>query len=532
MSRNKNSNTIVYTAITWMFEFAFISIFLILIVLSKYGYPGKKEFVSSNILLLLAAMALMVFAMLACGYFVRSVPHLTKFRPVKISHITVFLFFAQVYCGFNFYFETGWDVHEIIKNARLVAEGITEGLSNSYFSSYPNNVFLMWLFSTMLKLNNAVGILDTQNGLMFIITIQCLLSSITGYLIYKIINDSMDSERLAWAAWFLYFILLGTSPWLAITYSDSMILMVPVLIFRLYQLLRNGRYSNIKWVAIVLLSYWGYRIKPQAVIITIAIIVIETAHLLSKSKKWKLKKIITRAVIIISCILLSQASFHMVINQTGLSLEPEKAIGMSHFMMMGLNKETIGKYSEDDVNFSKSFDTRKERTSANIEIIQKRLKDAGSIGLLKHMVKKTLVNFNDGTFAWGNEGHFYNEIYAPKNDVISPLIRDICWNQGSYFPIFSSIKQAFWLLTLFLSTGVCFGKRRKELSVLLLSLIGIMMFQLLFEARARYLYLYVPIFIIVGTYGGQQWTAVLKEIVTRYKTKEVIVFWKNRGKLK
>ena len=152
----------------------------------------------------------------------------------------------RIYCCYNFYFETGWDVHVIIKNAQLVAEGITEDLSNSYFSSYPNNVFLMWLFSTILKLNNAVGILDTQNGLMFIITIQCLLSSITGYLIFKIINDFTDLERLAWASWFLYFILLGTSPWLAITYSDSMILMVPVLIFRLYQLLRNGHYSNIK----------------------------------------------------------------------------------------------------------------------------------------------------------------------------------------------------------------------------------------------------------------------------------------------
>lgn len=36
------------------------------------------------------------------------------------------------------------------------------------------------------------------------------------------------------------------------------------------------------------------------------------------------------------------------------------------------------------------------------------------------MVKKTLANFNDGTFAWEVEGNFYNEIKADINTSIAP----------------------------------------------------------------------------------------------------------------
>lgn len=508
MFRKEKICNIVQTAIIWVFEIAIISILFVLMLFSEYNYSGKKEFITSNFFLLFIIICLMICILMMSTLIDRKTKYLSRLGFLKISHVTFFLFFIQVYCCYNFYFGTGWDVGVIIKNSKFIVEGVPENLNSNYFSFYPNNIFLMWLFSIILKFNNAVGILDTQNGLMSIITVQCLISSLTGYLIYKVIRDLMNSEKMAWFAWFIYLILLGTSPWLVITYSDSMALIIPILIFRLYQLLGNGYYINAKWAGMVLLTYWGYRLKPQVAIIVIAIIVIEIIQFLKKSTKWQLSKIVIRFVTIITCIVLSQTSFNLIINKIGLALEKEKAIEMSHFMMMGLNYQTIGRYSEEDVEFSKSFKTRKERRDGNIDVIHQRLNDAGGIGLLKHITKKTLVIFNDGTFAWGNEGHFYNEIYEEKNNVLSPLLKNICWNQGKYFSIFASIKQAIWLLILFLSTGILFEEKQKNLLVLVLSLFGILLFELLFEARARYLYLYVPIFIVASIYGLKQWMSI------------------------
>ena len=44
---------------------------------------------------------------------------------------------------------------------------------------------------------------------------------------------------------------------------------------------------------------------------------------------------------------------------------------------------------------------------------------------------------------------------------------------------------------------------RKDIStnVLMLGIIGLSLFELLFEARARYLYIYVPLYIILAIYG-------------------------------
>lgn len=46
---------------------------------------------------------------------------------------------------------------------------------------------------------------------------------------------------------------------------------------------------------------------------------------------------------------------------------------------------------------------------------------------------------------------------------------------------------------------VCCANRQKLIVLLLLSLVGIILFELLFEARARYLIVYAPIFVVVAT---------------------------------
>lgn len=137
------------------------------------------------------------------------------------------------------------------------------------------------------------------------------------------------------------------------------------------------------------------------------------------------------------------------------------------------------------------------------------LRELGADGYFKFLSKKILVNYNDATFAWGMEGGFYKIIYESPNKNVSAFLRDIYYNDGKYYETISIIRQLIWILIL----GVicignirflfCIEKKEKmvTLNIMHMCFIGITIFELLFEARARYLYIYVPIYIIVAMFS-------------------------------
>ena len=150
-----------------------------------------------------------------------------------------------------------------------------------------------------------------------------------------------------------------------------------------------------------------------------------------------------------------------------------------------------------------SFRSTKERKEENIVVIKERLKEYGIVGLLKHQIKKTLVTYNDGTFAWSQEGNFYWRVNEEKSKI-ERFFRNIYYETGSNHSIFKYIVQGAWLTILVMQSLNTFIKRKdmdNNVRVILLSLIGLFIFESIFEARARYLYTYVPIFIISGMIG-------------------------------
>ena len=87
-------------------------------------------------------------------------------------------------------------------------------------------------------------------------------------------------------------------------------------------------------------------------------------------------------------------------------------------------------------------------------------------------------------------------------------MKELYYDNGSYFWLFSSIEQCLWILViLFIGLKCVFTlgdksrERDYEYLVMILSIIGLTIFELLFEARARYLYIYVPVYILVALYG-------------------------------
>ncbi|MDE6635810.1 MAG: hypothetical protein K2K09_04295, partial [Lachnospiraceae bacterium] len=168
-------------------------------------------------------------------------------------------------------------------------------------------------------------------------------------------------------------------------------------------------------------------------------------------------------------------------------------------------------FAGEDTSFSKRYKTKAERRKANLELAAERLKNFGAFGYVKHLAKKLLVTYNDGTYAWGQEGTFFKTYYDEVNTRAAPFLRNVYYPGGRYYKVWAAISQAVWLMILLLClcSGACFVKnesskninKSKNISILFLSIIGLTLFELLFECRARYLYTYIPVYCIIAISG-------------------------------
>lgn len=486
-----------------------ISMLILAINLSKSNleYYCKRNFLLNNISLIF--MGIIILFLLTFIY-VKNKDKLDRLlnRTTKRTFVilAVIFFFIQVFLCVNIFFTTGWDVGILISNAQNIASGDIQNLNNAYFSKYNNNLFLVGIFSLIFRTANFIGITSSPVQLMIIVTLQCILSSICGYLILVTTKDITSSYKYAYISWILYVILLGTSPWLVIPYSDSMALILPIAIFRLFYLIKNNKHIYWKWFGISLLSYLGFRIKPQAFIIFIAIVIVGFIHILTNIKAVDFKKLFKAGSVILITFIISSKLTGIFINSLGFNLDKNKQFGLTHFAMMGLNPGTDGVWDENDVNYSDSFKDTESRKKANINEIKKRLSNYGFNGFINHSIKKSLINFNDGTFCFAGEGTFYVNMSKDKIKIISPFLKETLLSSGKYYKYSAVFRHGTWILLLLMILGISISNLKiisanLDISVLCLSLIGIIIFEMIFEPRARYLYIYVPLYIICGTIG-------------------------------
>lgn len=193
--------------------------------------------------------------------------------------------------------------------------------------------------------------------------------------------------------------------------------------------------------------------------------------------------------------------------------------------MMGLNEADGGMYSQEDVDYSISFETSKERTAANIEKSIQRLRDMGFLRYMCHLSGKLLTTYHDGTFAWGVEGNFYTRVMDDVNTWMAPFLKSIFYSDGSRHEILKTIEQIVWVGVLLFAFAAGFVRQTEEnqadLNILTLSIVGLTLFQMLFEVRARYLFLYVPVYCILATLGFENlWTGIWRKSGVKRKEKE------------
>lgn len=497
-------------AVGWS-VFAGLILFILICFSQSVSYKGKKVFALPYWAILLIGIALVTVGLLLYLRCQEKVDHFTARLPrYTILILTGVLFLVQLVIFYNTFFETGWDSGYVVSIARRIGAG-DSGFATDYFGRYPNNIFLVWFYGIVFRVLSWLGLGAWDS--FAIVIMQSALSCLCGYLLYQMMKD-LTKPTVAWVAWLVYVAHVGLHPWLMILYTDPLALCFPMIVLRLYQCTQNGKRVWVKWCGIVFFSYLGYKVKPQVMIVLIAIGLIEIVRFLSNVNKETIRIFAKKVCVcggsgIAALLLFTQ----IVLPTMPFTYRTEAEFTLYHYFMMGLNTQYQGGYAPDDVNFSNSYYTVESRREANKREIQERLQEMGASGVTKQYARKVLINFGDGSYAWSGEGTFYNTTFEDRNDTLSPFLKDIYYKEGAYHTYFLHLQQLIWLFLLMGSVGVgLYFIKRKEFSPVLaapLTLIGVTMFVTLFEARARYLFAFSPLFIIAGILG---WIGIAKTV--------------------
>ena len=497
---------IAYRSINIVFFGLMSLVLFICLFLYKTDYAYRKLFQLPN--WLYVGMGLLVISLI-CFLVWLLRKKINQFR----YHRLFMLLLSGLFCcllvmlSYHYYFKTGWDSQMVVLSAEAAAKKDWAHVQNKYFSYYPNNAFLVFLFSVPIRIGMLFGI---KNYYFCVILFQCVLFAGTGYLLYRCAQMLTD-PACGVAVWFLYVLLIGLSPWVVIPYSDATGLIFPMVQFYAFLRIRRKEYPGFFLFLLTFTCYIGYRIKPQAAIMGIAILIV-TIISFGKVNKKDLRRIALSVFSLCLGFLLGFVIVQSGIKATGLEMDPECTFGLPHFIMLGLNDEYGGVINIVDQDFSMSFSNAKERNQANLRVALERIRKMKVSGLLKLGKEKILTNFTDGTFAWWEEGEFIIEQRYEGNRKLRETLSSFYYKDGKYFEAFKNIMQTLWFGCL---AGLLLGFRlsgeRKEIGVLKLSVIGIFLFETIFEARARYLFLYVPfilLLVIMGIYQNMgKWKA-------------------------
>lgn len=502
----------------------FSTIFLILGMQTTEKVFTSKDFPMEN------AGYLIIDIIIACvciAIYHRYKDHIRNFLE-RYGKIVLWISLAvlmvwQLLSCYSAFFYSGWDAGVVISSVNAKLNGDIANINSDYFSSYPNNIFIAWMYYSILKLSD---ILFGTTHIFILVAFQILLECITMYLVFRVSYVFSENIIFAWTCYIAAILLVGLSPWYIVYYTDATGLMFPILIIRLWQIARDQKSTKRVVVWYMILGFAGmagYFIKPQLLIVVIAVSLFEVMSVFTKSQdgqrnisiKWY--KIIS---IIIGLVIMTVVKNSVIIPSTGLEIDKEKTYGIGYSILTGLNDENDGVYSEEVVDLAQSFSTSAERKTGLWKEIKRQTGAYSLHGMIRHLCRKEILNYGDGTFAWAVEGH-WNTCQPEWSDTfLSVFVRSYILPGGENYLKFISVKQMIWLFILTMSLGTFFDKRRyctKDLagvsnqgydadtrSVLMLSIIGLTLFELIFEARARYLFCYAPIYTIMGIYGFQK----------------------------
>jgi integral membrane protein (TIGR03766 family) len=427
--------------------------------------------------------------------FVQSVKKYTERYVLAIMAITIIY---QILLVGNIATNIGFDVGVVF------AEVHSKHYYQSYYLSInPNQhfyFFLLKLISSLFPIANQWLLWDIVN--LVIIDFSLVMFYFTGTRIL--------GRNKGFVAFVFLCLTVGLTPVVLIPYTDTLVLLpLTVTLWSIAQVIEKLKNdSNYVRYAVLLglmmfLTYW---MKPSAIIPVFAVIIILASSQISRRyKKQLLITLIVSAEVMTVGILGSKL---FVYSQNTIGIVHGIETPLSNYLLLGSSGDIdnpnggFGAYNVHDVRLiQEQVYTHKKHQVAIAETL-KRYHDRGVSGTVVFTYYKNRANTDDGTFGWGRTTDFIDSKGNSNEGTIAKLLKSLYYLDGNNLGVFRFISQIIWIVILTMMTMGFVGKASLTGDWLRLSVIGALLFLLIFEGgRTRYLIQFLPVFNLLAAIG-------------------------------
>ncbi|MDO5138180.1 MAG: hypothetical protein Q4D71_06915 [Oscillospiraceae bacterium] len=360
----------------------------------------------------------------------------------------------------------------------------------AYFTLWPNNIPLYIVLGTVFHIFAGSGISMNVVG----IALNIIAIDIAIIFIYLSVRKTTGTAAAGCAALFLTAVHIPLLIYVPIYYTDTLTLPFPIIGYYLWlkvkEELGSGKMGKapVYVVLMAILLGMGAVLKLSVIFFLIAAAV---DGLVSLSFR--------RGIILVLAILVIGVAVYGLLNQACLdssivvSDEEGYYLPKLHWVMMGLQGK--GNYYDPDYQLTLSVpeEGRDELVRTMIKI---RLENYGFAGMMDHLYRKI-------SFVWC-EGTYYSSLKIARDRGIENTWLDhyVNWEGDKFVPYAEYCQGLIFLNWIsFAAAGVSIliskPKRNQLLLVALISVFGIFLFECIWEARSRYIFNYLPVFITI-----------------------------------
>ena len=412
---------------------------------------------------------------------------------------------ASLVVAVNLVYPVGWDAMTMANLGSRLAEGPAPDFYYRYLSRYPNQVPFAAVSRMTFELHQSLG--WDQRTVFAVLNALCV--AITLQSVFVVVRRARGA-LVALAAQVATVLLVGLSPWVAVPYTDVVTTPLPILATALAvtALTCSSRVlAAALGVAAVAVTALGYVLKTTPVATAAGALVLGVLVLASRLRQPRAAAA-TGLVVLLSAGAFLGASSGLrtaLSDGSGLDLalvDTSKTPPVAWWMAMGMSTTQgdttrYGAYNREMVAAIAPMD-RPQMERYSSEVLGQRWDALGVGGYTTFAANKVAWNLGDGMFwAWG-EGRDATTA-VPRHGPLTEWV--VSWGHpsGTYYGVRSGLVQGLWLVVLLAAgAGLLVRPYRRDVALLGVSVIGIILFTLVFQGRSRYLFVYAPVFVALA----------------------------------
>ena len=425
---------------------------------------------------------------------------------------------AQLVIGWATLREPGFDAQRVY----VSAAGLVQDAGPSapeYYREYPNNIFLLLVLAKYFATIKAFGV-DDGDLLMGAVALNAVVMTL-GLLLTYLIGRRIGGASIGLLSLLLAAPFVVVSPWIGTPYTDTLGLVFPVAVMWTFLRARDSTRAVKRWTwwgILGVVGAVGYSVKPTVVFAVGAVLLVHGATLARRSSSRSEGRRGLRLTIVEPLAVVATVGA-VAVGTLSVVTWAEQAAGVvsfdissntqafpaTHFLKMGA--QGLGAYNGDDVEETRRLPPS-ERFGNGIEVYLDRVSAMGPDGYADFLARKQLTTMGDGSFFQWREGDMLKQPFR-HDGAFSRAVQDVYGPDGDRHGGLLLAWQVLWVAMLALVSAPLLlrGQLRSGApeTVLRIALLGLTVFLLFFEARSRYVYLYVPFFAILAAVS---WDAI------------------------